>query len=221
MATPTQATRAHYKNWEVAAFALFALGGGEKFVHTEEVALKCFDLAPGSFSWVRHTHLPDKDIVRVALTDARKEKVGGLVVGRSGRGYRVASSGAYGSTADGWRLTEAGVKWCLENAHRFRSPASTPHTNLHRQETIHKLQRVRGHALFRGFQKSPTEVVFTLGSLADLFRCRVDSPPLVWRRRLDNYRNLAQMATQEDSLAFLDLSEGFLRAHVANWPSEE
>ena len=62
------------KNWETAAFALFSLGGGDKFIHTEDVALKCFELAPSSFSWVRHTHLPDKDIVRVALTDARKEK---------------------------------------------------------------------------------------------------------------------------------------------------
>ncbi len=207
-------------NWEVAAYALFLLGGSEKFIHTEDIALKCFELVPRSFSWVRHVHLPDKDIVRVALTDARKERTGGLVTGRSGRGYRLASSGAYGSTADGWRLTEAGVKWCLENAHRFQSLPHSTEAGTRRQETIQKLQRIRTHSLFRDFQRSPSTVAFTVGSLADLFRCRVDAPPLVWQRRLDSYRNLARLAGQEDSLSFLALSERFLSLNIPRWPSE-
>lgn len=33
---PIQGARIHFNNWEVAAYALFALGGGEKFVHTED-----------------------------------------------------------------------------------------------------------------------------------------------------------------------------------------
>ena len=157
----------------------------------------------------------------MALTDARKEKAGGLVTGKSGRGHRLGSSRAYGSIADGWRLTEAGVKWCLENAHRFEPHAGSGDARAHRQETIQKLQRVRGHELFREFQRSPSSVALTIGSLADLFRCRVDAPPLVWQRRVDSYRNLARLTAQEDSLAFLELSARYLKANIPKWPSEE
>ncbi len=178
VAQPVLGTQVHFKNWEVAAFALFALGGGEKFVHTEDVALKCFELAPGSFSWIRHPQLPDKDIARVALTDARKEKAGALVTGRAGRGVRQSTGGAYGSKSDGWRLTEAGVRWCLENAPRFGSQLGVVGPRAHRQEALQKLQRIRSHSLFKEFQSSPSNTDFTVGSLADLFRCRVDASPL-------------------------------------------
>ena len=72
-------------NWETAVYALYLLGGATKSVHTEDVALKCFELAPGSFSWIKHAHLPDKEVTRSSLVDARKDKYGRLVTGRAGR----------------------------------------------------------------------------------------------------------------------------------------
>jgi hypothetical protein len=59
------------KNWEIAVYALFLEGGTSKPIHTEDIALACFRLAPDAFSWIRHVEYPDKDIARVALTDAR------------------------------------------------------------------------------------------------------------------------------------------------------
>ena len=41
------------KNWEVVVYALYLAGGVTRAIHTEEVALKCFGLAPDAFSWIR------------------------------------------------------------------------------------------------------------------------------------------------------------------------
>lgn len=72
-------------NRELVVYALSVLGGDSKPIHTEDIALKCHELFPESFSWTKHPEIPDKDIVRVALTDARKRQHGVLVEGRTGQ----------------------------------------------------------------------------------------------------------------------------------------
>jgi len=69
-------------NRELVVYCLYVVGGATERVHTEDLALKCWELFPDSFSWTKYPNYPDKDIVRVALTDARKEKYGALVSGR-------------------------------------------------------------------------------------------------------------------------------------------
>jgi len=76
MAGPARANR------ELVVYGLYVAGGATERVHTEDLALKCWELFPDSFSWTKFAQYPDKDIVRVALTDARKEKYGALVNGR-------------------------------------------------------------------------------------------------------------------------------------------
>jgi hypothetical protein len=78
--------KAHLNNWEIAVYALHLQGGASAPIRTEDVALKCFEIVPEAFSWIHHTQYPDKDIARVALTDARKPKAGALVKGRAGKG---------------------------------------------------------------------------------------------------------------------------------------
>ena len=99
-------------NRELVVYALFLLGGDTNRVHTEDVALKCFELCPQSFSWVKHAEYPDKDIVRVALTDARKEHYGALVEGRAGQRHGLTAKTKRGPVPDGWILTATGSTRC-------------------------------------------------------------------------------------------------------------
>ncbi len=190
-------------NWEIAVYAVYLKGGTSKFVHTEDVALKSFELVPDAFSWIRHPQLPDKDIVRVALTDARKARVGGFVAGRAGRGLRQPTEAPYGSTADGWRLTEAGVRWVLENQDRLRDATGAREAKNLRQEVLQKLSRLTNHRLFASFKHDVEHFSPSIGELADLLRCRVDADATVWSKRLDTYRNQAELAARQDLLLFL------------------
>jgi hypothetical protein len=92
------------KGPELAALALYTLGGGSRVVDTEDVAFKLNELAPGRFSWRKYPDQINLELVRVALSDARKPESGSLVAGKGKRG---------------WSLTAAGQRWAEENASRL------------------------------------------------------------------------------------------------------
>jgi hypothetical protein len=82
--------------FEVVALAVAELGGASRSVDTEDVAIRCHELAPTLFSWRKYPSQVNLEIVRVSLSDAKKQKNGQLLSG-SGR--------------DGWRLTRRGLDW--------------------------------------------------------------------------------------------------------------
>ena len=86
---------------EAATLALALLGGADNAVHTEDVAVQLETLAPEMFSWQKYRDRTDKELVRVALSDARLKAR--LVIG---------------SHARGWMLTPSGVKFAQANRHR-------------------------------------------------------------------------------------------------------
>src|SRR2546427_7389250 len=110
-------------NRELVIYVLSLLGGESKRLHTEDITVKCHELFPGSFSWTKYPNYPDKDIVRVALTDARKSQHGALVEGRSGQKRGQSAKTNRGPVPDGWMLTRAGVQWVSENKERLASLA--------------------------------------------------------------------------------------------------
>jgi hypothetical protein len=83
---------------EAATIALYSLGGVSDLIHTEDVAVRLETTAPGMFSWQRHRDRIDKELVRVALSDARLKA-----------GYVI------GSHAKGWMLTAAGVDFARQH----------------------------------------------------------------------------------------------------------
>lgn len=68
-------------NVDVAVYILATLGGAEKTVYSEHIAAKCYEVAPGRFSWrlpdYREKGWPDKYIVKTALEDAKKDELWG------------------------------------------------------------------------------------------------------------------------------------------------
>jgi hypothetical protein len=84
---------------EIVALALHILGGAERAIDTEDVAIQADQLAPGRFSWKKYPDQINLELIRVYLSDAKTK--GELVLG-SGR--------------TGWRLTQKGLKWAAETA---------------------------------------------------------------------------------------------------------
>jgi len=203
------------RNWEIAVYALYLLDGATSFVHTEDVAIKCFQIAADSFSWMKYPKYPDKDIVRVALTDARKEKVGALVNGRAGKGKGQLRYDKGPRRIDGWQLTETGSEWVARNKNRLENELNQRQPRAHRQESLRKIERVRSHKLFKQFQEQRKDFVPSIGSLAELLRCRVDAEGHVWEKRFSALRNLAQLAEQEDVLEFIGICQKFVESGKA------
>ena len=84
---------------EAATLALYLCGGAHESAHTEDVAIRAVEVAPGMFAWEKHPDRIDKELVRVALSDARLKK-----------GYVL------GSHDKGWMLTPEGREYARQNA---------------------------------------------------------------------------------------------------------
>ena len=70
---------------DIAVYALYILGGWRQRIHTEDIALKCYQLAPSKFSWVKYPEYPDVAPARFALEAAKKPENRALVKGESER----------------------------------------------------------------------------------------------------------------------------------------
>jgi len=198
-------------NRELVIYALFLLGGETERVHTEDLALKCFELFPGSFSWAKYPQYPDKDIVRVALTDARKSKHGGLVEGRAGQRRGLITKTSRQPAEDGWTLTLSGVQWIRENLELLEGFAGSAVVKQHRQKILRRLKRIREHSLFVLYEDSPGRFHPMIGDIADMLRCRVDAEPEVWVERFSKLRREAESAGQAD---LIDFTEKCQRAYL-------
>lgn len=97
---------------EAVTLALYALGGADAAADTEDIAVRVAQLAPGMFAWRRYPDLVDKELVRVALSDARLKKF--WVIGAHHRG--------------GWLLTPAGQEFAKRNAAKLDSVQEERHS---------------------------------------------------------------------------------------------
>jgi len=86
---------------ELVTWAVSLLGGDQRRIDTEDVAVKVFQLAPKRFCWRKYPEQINLELVRVYLSDAKKPEHGGLLTG-SGR--------------TGWSLTRRGLEW-IRSAH--------------------------------------------------------------------------------------------------------
>jgi len=193
-----------FTNREMVVYALYSLGGATERFHTEDIALKCYELWPSAFSWTKYPEFPDKDIVRVALTDARKEKYGFLVDGRTGQTRGQANRTKRRKTGDGWSLTDEGVSWSEQNKTRFESAGNV--TKDHRQKSMQFLTRVKTHKVFGLYNDNPEKFYPLIGDLADLLRCRVDADDTVWRDRFERIRKHAIAVGQDEFADFIEKS---------------
>ena len=85
---------------ELVALVVYLLGGDQRPIDTEDVAVRVNQVAPGRFTWSKYPDQINLELVRVSLSDAKK-----------GNSALLAGSGR-----TGWTLTAAGLRWASKSA---------------------------------------------------------------------------------------------------------
>ena len=190
-------------NRELATYALGELGGSFRSIHTEVIALKAHEMFPNAFSWTKYPKIPDKEVVRLALTDARKERYGALVDGRSGRASGHPSKTNRKRVPDGWILTDAGIEWFNHKTSHWANGVNALTFNAHRQTAMRRLHRVLNHGVFHDYERETENFLPSLGDLASLLRCRPDASEDVWETRLDGLKRDATTSNRKELTDFI------------------
>jgi hypothetical protein len=184
-------------NVSVAIYALELLGGKFQFVHTEDIALKCFELLPDRFSWRKYPQHPDAEPARSALFDAAKEKYGCLVTGDN--------------RMKGWKLTQNGVEY----ANRVAAEVEMLVGKHGRRANVDRrgLGDVENHPAYIEYLSSRRVDHLQFHELTTMLRCPVDAPAALVRERFDSLMRRASDAGRDDIA-------GFLQAAVRKYQSE-
>ncbi len=179
-------------NPQVAVLALYSLGGATARQHQEDVAVKCYELAPRRFSWERHDY-PDIDRAGVALRDGKKTKNGALVTGDK----RI-----------GWLLTPAGIDWARERA-QLTGESKTDKTSVLSVADDRELRRLRRHRLFERWQRGSSAV--SMFQAADAVGLSADAPTHSIARRIAELEGAARAGGRQELEGFL----GWLKASLS------
>ena len=173
-------------NHHVAVLALYLLGGAASRVNAEDVAVKCFELAPQRFCWRKYSQYPSEIRARDALNDAKKVKYG-----------RLAS----GESKLDWTLTPAGVSWCKDyleaSEYEDRLTGATKLTLAERRQ-LTELERHPQFARYQGEGDSPSPP-----EVADAVNLLPDAPAPAVQRRLTELSAAARAGGYEDIERYL------------------
>ena len=115
-------------NQGIVVLAVYAVGGADHFVDTEDVAIQAAQIAPGRFSWRKYKDQINIDTVRKRLWDAVKNKDAPLLLG---------------SEKEGWLLTESGLEFCKANSDRVQNEDLTRTRQSQREQTWATRERAR------------------------------------------------------------------------------
>jgi hypothetical protein len=187
-------------NVDVVVYALAVLGGSDHTIYSEDVAARCYDLAPSRFSWrllkYRKKGWPDKYIVKTALEDAKKDEYGALVEG----------SYALDSTKDGWRLTPKGATWFKANAIRIEQelnskPQETSVAALDKKRFLRTLQ---SQQLYKNFVMTGNLNSTSRYEFTDMLNCSPDASQDMIISKYNRVRATAELIGNEDVIRFLD-----------------
>ena len=171
-------------NPQVAVLALYSLGGATARQHQEDVAVKCYELAPRRFSWERHDY-PDIDRAGGALRDGKKAKNGALVTGDK----RI-----------GWLLTPAGIDWARERA-QLTGGSKAKGASVLSAADDRELKQLREHRLFREWRTGSDHVSIFETADAVALPADIDADAII--RRIQQLEGAARAGQRTDLEGFL------------------
>lgn len=177
-------------NWQVAVLALYELGGSTARKRHEDVAVKCYELAPGRFGWKRHDY-PDIERAGAALRVAKQARNGALVTG----GRR-----------SGWMLTPAGIDWARERA---AGPGGCGRASLLSAADRRELRRLAGHRLYAAWRDGGEPA--SIFQAADALGLSADAPADAVARRIEALEGAARAGARRELEEYL----GWLRASLS------
>jgi len=176
---------------DIALYALYLLGGWERRIHTEEIALKCYELSPSRFSWVRYPQYPDLAPARFALEATKKAKYGALVEGESERKRTIKNMG-------GWRFTENGVQWIKANRSRIEQRLGRRIPPGDRLSKDRKLKELLRSVAFRNFEKYGGKAEISHAEFVESLVCTVNTRPGILNERLKQLHSAAEELRREE-----------------------
>jgi len=176
---------------DIAVYALYILGGWRKRIHTEDIALRCYQLAPSKFSWVKYPEYPDIAPTRFALEAAKKAENGALVKGESER-KRIAQS------IGGWILTEGGVQWIKLNKPRIEQYLGKHIPIGDRLSTDRKLKELLKSGAYKRFRDFGEKAEISHADFAESLICTVNTRGDILNERLDLLYSTGEKVGREE-----------------------
>ena len=164
---------------EIVTLAVHLLGGAQRFIDTEDIAIKAFELAPLRFSWRKYPEQINLELVRVSLSDAKKPHKGTLLRG-SGR--------------KGWSLTANGNKWIEANLNLLERDLSLGFNESRRAGSVdaaradRESKRLQSSAAWRQWQEDPQNV--KTAQAKEIFRIDTYTKPDMLSLKIDRLLNL-------------------------------
>lgn len=185
--------RSKLTNIDIAIYALYRLGGTERWVHTENVARECYILAPDRFSWELYPEYPAREPGRSALFDARKPKHGALVDGNK---------------VKGWKLTPTGIdRIAALQKSLEKLDAGAIEEVSERQNVQAYFRELETHSAFQRYLSEKSCDTVKPYEFTDFLKCTLDSGPEVIKDRIETTRTRAHEAGKSAILDFLAACE--------------
>ena len=185
-------------NVDIVLFALYQLGGIKKKIFTEDIARKCFEIAPSRFSWRRYPEYPDIEPARKSLMEARNQRV--FVKGRAGEVRGVKPS-------DGWIFSPEGILWLEKNLKRISFALGQTKKTVRRTESSKRVAELESTVAYKKFINDNSCVNIKPYEFTDFLNISLDTPSSVFRKRIDAIRALAAYEKKEKLLIFVTQCE--------------
>lgn len=192
-------TTAELSNVDVVVYVVFKLGGIEKKIHTEHIAMECFRLCKERFRWRLHEYrnYPDKQHVREALKGAVYFKDGAIITGRAG----VEASG---KETDGWMLTPKGAKWIIKNYRRIEKALKIETTAAKRPDIQRILRKFKQEKCYQRFLQYGALKDMSEYDFKDMLNCGPDAYPETIRKEFNRLKTQGEITQNKSILSFLE-----------------
>jgi len=144
---------------EAVTLAAYSLGASDRAFDTEDIAFRVAQLVPGMFAWQKEEYRDqiDKELVRVALSDARLKKE--YVVGSHDKG--------------GWMLTSKGLRFSEKNAGLIKGKGPERSRGRSEQQVERERARLLSSDAYQQFREMGDPAALSQGAVNAFFRIDV------------------------------------------------
>jgi len=181
---------------DIVIYALYVLGGYQRRVHTEDIALKCYEIAPARFSWTKYPQYPDIQPVRFAL-----EKCKPLIIGSSERKSPTPITG--------WRFTSDGIQWMKVHLSRIEKQLGKKQPPTERLVDNRRMKVLIKSQAFKKYLVEGENAEISHAEFAESLVCTVNTKPAILSERIEQLHSTADLLNQDKVKQYLNFYRKF------------